>query len=1232
MLMLLRFNHPQTFTIMFWQIFTFELKYRLKRPATYIYFATFLLLSAACFGCGLVNISEKVYYNSPVSIAIIFAFFSLFLMMVSSAVMGVPLYRDIDYNTKNYYLAYPITLGGYFWGRYLGSFIFVILISSSLIFGAYLGTFLGPIFDWVPAKRIGHNHLINYLQPYFYLVIPDMFLTSSIFFGLVAVMRNVKVIYSANILLLIAYFLTVFLVRDIENKNLVKLLDPFGLSTIGLETRFYTPAEQNTLMVPLKGLYLYNRLIWSGVGLLILLLTYFNFSFKKFFNPENIKQRIADTSESIHTYLAALPKVTISFAGGYYRRIMFTMAKTEYLNIVRDIYFRAILLGGTVFLIIDYWIGNQLYSVPNYPLTVNLMEYKNYDYMIFIFIIIVFYTGETIHRDKSTKFDIINDALPTPDWVLYGSKLLGLLGLAFLLATIPFVLGIVVQLLKGFTQFKLQVYLVELYAITFPQFILMIMLSFAVHMMVNNKFAGHAVAIIIWVLMFSLRNFGNMNYNLFFYSYGPNYIWSDMDGIGHMAKPVFWFNFYWMLFGCLLLVLAAMFFNRGVVSSLKERWSIFKQRFHGAPVVLTVLLLIGFLASGTYIYYNVSYINNYLTSKEGEERQATYEKTLKKYENIDQPKVTSLTMNADIFPMERKVFVKGVISIVNKTTGPISTIHLDGTGLESFTVQADGKALPATYPLIYKRGKYNWFKPKDDTAKYRIYRLPSVMKPGDSLKLVINSVVAYKGFTNDMSGTDIVHNGTFYAGGLPAIGYDPNNELTSDEKRAKYHLPVLKDELPPHNDPKGIKTLLFNDDADLVNYDITVSTIGDQLAVAPGYLDKQWKQNGRNYYHYIQDAPKVDLFFDIVSARYATLFDSVKTPSGKNVRLELYYHPPHYFNLQRFMNAYKDGIKYYSTSYGDFQFKQMRLLEYPKYRSFAQSFPNTVSYEEGFGWMTDFSDPTKFDYSYFVTAHELAHQWWGHQVVPNRTRGSNLVSEALAEYTALILTQRKYGKDNMKRFLKQELDGYLRGRANEAKKENVFINCNRAYEWYQKGSLVLYGLQDLIGVDTLNKALHEFRDAYAFHENPPFAGSNDLYRYINKHVPDSVKYYLDDTWNKITLYENKIEEVSSVPTGKKDEFKVTMKVSTRKMYADSAGNEKPAAKMNDYMDIGVFAADSKDRNGGNQTNPLFLKKYKLTAGEHIISVIVKGKPVRAGIDPYVKLIDRIPDDNIKDID
>jgi ABC-2 type transport system permease protein len=90
-----------------------------------------------------------------------------------------------------------------------------------------------------------------------------------------------------------------------------------------------------------------------------------------------------------------------------------------------------------------------------------------------------------------------------------------------------------------------------------------------------------------------------------------------------------------------------------------------------------------------------------------------------------------------------------------------------------------------------------------------------------------------------------------------------------------------------------------------------------------------------------------------------------------------------------------------------------------------------------------------------------------------------------------------------------------------------------------------------------------------------------------------------------------------------------MKVNTGKMYTDSLGKENRSSQMNDLIDIGIFAADSKNNDGRKQANPLYLKKYRFTSGDHIVYVIVQGKPAWLGIDPYNKLIDQIRDDNIK---
>jgi len=741
---------------MFPQIFSFEIKYRIGRPATWIYLFIFILFGFLTVAAGWSPASEKVMHNAPWTIAEGNVFFSFAMMLVCSAVMGVPLYRDIEYGTRNYLFAVPITKGGYFWGRFFGSFVFVLLIGTGFSWGAFLGSFVGPAFGWVPAERVGNYGLWNYFHPYFAFAISNLLLSSTIFFALVSFTRNVRVIYSASILLFIAYLLGNFLTRDLENHELVKLLDPFTVNTFTLETRFLTPFEKNTLLIPLSKVFLLNRLIWVGFAIALILFTYYSFSFQKFLQPERSREK-KPKGDDIKAP-ALLKNVHQQFGSNYQRTILWNLTKIEFLNIIRDNYFRAILLGGLIFLVLDLWIGDNLFSVSNKPLTIFMMDFKNYDYTLFIFIILLFYTGEAVHREKATRYNILNDALPVSNTILYLSKLFGLVGISVILATVPLLVGVLIQTIKGFTDYHFSVYFIDLYLLTLPGFIQMLFLSFAVHILVNNKFAGHGVAMLIWVALFLLRNFAEMNYNLLFYFFTPDFKWSDMNGLGHFAKPLFWFNFYWLMLGSLLAALAYLFFQRGVVGGFKERWRVAVQRFSGISRLLIPLLFIAWIASGAYIYYNVSYINDYYSVSETRSNEALYEKTLKKYENLPQPKVTSLIIKADVFPEERKVNIHAKVWVKNKSDQPIKALHLvDGDDLE-YRMTYNGQSLAFTSPLKYPYSKFTFFKKGEKIAGYRIYKLPSTMLPGDSAVMEFYSVKENKGFLNNGFSREVLFN------------------------------------------------------------------------------------------------------------------------------------------------------------------------------------------------------------------------------------------------------------------------------------------------------------------------------------------------------------------------------------------------------------------------------------------------------------------------------------------
>lgn len=1242
---------------MFLQIFLFEIKYRLRRPAFYLYFLFIFIFSLLSFAKGALPVQEKEFINAPASLALFSSIVSLFLMLVSSAIMGTPLYRDIEHNTKEYYLSYPITKAGYFWGRYLGSFFFVLVTGGAIYLGAWLGTQLGPALGWTAGRRYGPNPAINYLYPFLTIMLPNIFFTSSLFFGLVAIFRNVKVIYSSGMFLFLGYIVANFFLHNIRNPTVIWLSDPFAINGLRMETGGYSPAQLNGPVIALRGLFLQNRLLWIALGGAGLLFTYWRFSFEKFFSgrqgklskqkgmaPEADPETASGPKQSTDRRTGAgteIKELNQRFSGTYFRKNLLGLTRIEILNIVRDNYFWLILSGGLIFLSFVFWHGPGRDGVGDFPRTAFFMDIFSNDFIFFVFLIIMFYTGETVHREKLTGYAFINDALPPPTWMLNCAKLLCLSGLGFFLALTPMLVGIGVQLLKGYTHFNFPLYFITLFAVTLPKLLEMVFFCYAIHIIVNNKFAAFGIGITIYVLLFLVLNFNYFTYILFLYSFTPPFELSDMDGIGHMLVPVTWFNGYWLLAGAFLVVAGSLYYARGTATSLKERTRLARERFRGPSRTGALVLLAVFLAFGGFIYYNVSYLNDYLTPTEKGERAVLAEKQLKSYGNLPLPTVIRLRMETDLYPDKQKAETHVWLTLLNKRDQPVDSLLLDGDHLTDYTLRYNGQELSYTLPLYFPRGKFNLFRPRKEAAEYRLYRFPKPLMPGDTALVELNSKVAPAGFQNSLYAANLLRNGIIFTGGLPGMGYDDDEEISSSEKRQEYGLPVKVERIIPHNDRQGIRTLSIGNETPLLSLDITVSTTGDQTALAPGTLVKQWKKDGRNYFHYVQvkDDPQDKQVtywpFAMLSARYAVWKDTVQLekedssgrlgPEKRPVVIEIWYDPAHGANVPYLAAACKEGLRFYSRIFGRYPQKQYRLIEGSVYGPWNLSFPNTTIFSERFYWNADLREQGKFDYGYYTAAEQLARQWWGFQVAPNNTVGSLVLSEGLAKYAAMLM-EKKFKEGN--RVLGMEKDGYNWGRRNNLFKENDLLHANRYSEWNQKTGVVLYGLQDLIGEDSLNAALREFRAAYAFRTEGPYAGSEDLYRVLQRHVPDSFRYYLTDTWEKVCFYDNQVLAASVSPLKGKDEYKVSLTVRIGKTYADKDGNELPVPVLQDYITIGIYTVDDYGRG---KSHEIYLKKHRLHAGTQTLELIVLGKPGRVAIDPEGILLDRNMADNQKDL-
>jgi ABC-2 type transport system permease protein len=467
-------------------------------------------------------------------------------------------------------------------------------------------------------------------------------------------------------------------------------------------------------------------------------------------------------------------------------------------------------------------------------------------------------------------------------------------------------------------------------------------------------------------------------------------------------------------------------------------------------------------------------------------------------------------------------------------------------------------------------------------------------------------------------------NGTFFTGGLPGLGYDEDDEVSSPYERKKNGLPEKKDEDLSQDDPVAKKTLRAGKAAGLFQLDITVSAPIDQQAIAPGELIRSWRQNGRNMFHFVLGAPGMYPPFSILCARYEESRDSIML--RHKVYIDVLHDRRHTANTARFINAYKESLKYFSEAYGDYPFNNIRVVETSSFGPRFSSQATLDTYAEYNNWNAHFTDPNQFDFISFNIARATAQQWWRFKVAPNATIGSLVIPEGLSVYSAFVFLEKKYGQENMRRWLLDQLWLYLFIRHRTEEVEHPLITANLRIEWADKAGVALYGLRRLIGEDNMNQALGEFENVYAFKKDGPYAGANDLYFYLKKHTPDSLQYFLDDSWKKVTLYDNRVKSVTINKTPGKEEYNVTVKVSVDKSWLGEKG-DVPAKQLDDYIDIGLFGETIKAHDSLAKVNPIYVKRYKLTRGDHTFNITLSRRPVSAGIDPYGFLIDRKPEDN-----
>jgi hypothetical protein len=801
----------------------------------------------------------------------------------------------------------------------------------------------------------------------------------------------------------------------------------------------------------------------------------------------------------------------------------------------------------------------------------------------------------------------IVDATPAPDWAFMVPKVLAISLVLFATLVASVLAAVAVQALKGYFDFEFGKYLAWYVVPWTVTVVLYAVLAVFMQTLVPHKTVGWMLMLVFIVGSITLDRLGFEN-NLYQYAGTPPTPLSDMNGQGDFGRFAWWFRAYWVAGATLLAVLAFALWRRGVGAPLRTRLALAPRRLRGTPRAIAAVAVLAMIGLGGWIHYNVKVLNPYQTSLDREREQADYEKTLIGYEHVPQPRISDVTLEVALYPEEPRATIRGTYVVQNRTGEPLDHVHVRWLKpLQITRMDVEDAVLEKEYV----------------DQDYRIYRYETPLQPQESRRITFEAVREQRGFRNSANEQRIVDNGTFLDNTeiAPMLGMDRTGLLQDRAKRRKHGLPPeLRPARLEDESARGINGLRH--DSDWVNSDITVSTSADQVPVAPGYKVSDTTDAGRRTIRYRSDAP-IQNFFSVQSARYA-----VATDRWKDVELAVYHDPAHGYNVQRMHDAMKASLDYFTANFSPFQFRQVRILEFPAYADFAQSFANTIPYSEGIGFISDHRDPEKIDMVTYVTAHEVGHQWWGHQVISADQQGGTFIVESLAQYSALMVMEQMYGPEQIRKFLKYELDRYLRSRGAEVLEELPLARVeNQPYIHYQKGGLALYLLKDQIGAEKVNAALRGLLDEFAF-KPAPYPNSTDLIRRFHEVAGPEKQQLVTDLFERITLYDVRVADAKSVrrPDGRWD---VTLEVEARKLHADGKGQETEAP-LAETFDVGLFSVEP-GREGYDKSSVLLLERLPVRSGRQTLRLVVDQPPKFAGVDPFNKWVDRNSDDNLKEV-
>ncbi len=1175
------------------QLIRFELFYQLKQralPFLVVLFVLFGYMSGANgFSSDNVNVNAnyQVFYNMG-----LFTLGSVFIIMFF-AVAGV--LRDSQFKMDEIVYSSPVAKSKFFWTRFAGIYVLSVVAFSPFIFGIIAGHTLPPH----DPDRLGPFNLIVYIIPWLTMVLPNIFTCTTVLFSISLLARSSVATYVGAVLVYGFYFIcSIFLNSPLmassvpaspEAMAIAAIADPFGLSAFFEQTQFWTPYEKNTSLLSFSGHFLLNRVIWLSICAGILMLTYKLFSFRNY----QRKAKKETKPEAIDTILESYVPTMVSEGFRAAAKALYSSFKLEFKSVVKSLPFLAIMGIWLVIIIVEIYTrvfqGGQ-YADVVYPVTNIILEHLVDPLKWLAIMLIVFYSGELVWRERLLMFNEITDSTQTPNWALFMAKFFAIMVLPFCLMASGMFVAFVFQVVFNAPQIDIGQYF-GLLVFNGLQPIIFVGLALFIQSIVPNKYLGMVLTGLV-ILSSPLSRFVGIEHSLLRFATVPGVTFTNMTGYEGHIQEYFHHVIYWLGLVGILVTMAFKYWKRGTksmpVNPIKLNWAKPEKLILSAFVFL---MLIG----GSLVFYNTNIVNDYQTKNDLLDFRENYERNFKQYEHLLPLYAVEMSTTVDLFPEENRYHVEANYLMINREQIPVDSLLITAK-LPLTSITLEGAQLAEFY---------------EEFDVYLFVFDQSVM-PSDSLKM--SYVIDYKtdGYDFDRS---IVSNGTYlmHRNIEPNLRYRKSLEISEPRERRERGL-------PPQEDQHVTESHLDMDKYKFgrVKFETTVSTTKDQIPLCSGQLIENWTENERNYATFKSRQPIIPTVA-YFSADYATLKEQYK-----GISIEQYYHPEHSFNIDSIELSIKRSLDYCQDNFGSYPMDHIRMAEIPGHWGFGGfAHPGMISMVADRLYLTNISDPERFNLVAKRTIHEVAHQWWGHLLAPKVVEGGSILVEGLAKYTEGVIMEKYYGKKAIYQISETANRTYFSGVAwsTEAEPPLYLVN-GQSYLSYGKNFQVMMAMKDLIGEEKINQVLKRITDRYR-NDQEFSATSIELINELYDVTPIEYQTLIDDWFKRIIIYDVSIQDAvyEELPNGK---FEIKLQIGAKRFELNDEGVRVPI-DIDEPLQIGLF--QKHPGNIGLDGGTIYLKSQQISQDGQEIKLIVDQLPGYVSVDPYGTRVDENLTDN-----